>query len=470
MLFFLSIGNLYSNPIEDAIVKIFVTGQSVDYNQPWQKEKLRSSSGSGFIIENNKILTCAHVVEFGEYFEVRKSKDPKRYSARVLFVAPDCDLAILEVNDLSFFKDIKGLTIGDFPEIGDNVSAFGFPVGGDKISITKGIVSRIEQIPYSYSCKMNLGIQIDAAINPGNSGGPIIKEETVVGIAFQGSQRSENIGYIIPSSIIKHFLIDIKDGEYNGVPPINFSYQNLENQNLREMLGLNDNYGVLVKSIHESSFLYPYLRKGDVLISINDKKIENDGSIYFEENFTTSFECFFRTKNKFDTIEFVVYRDKQYLSQSLILDYKNENCKLIPKIDLNPKYYINSGYVFVVCSYYYMESSDRLWERNQPFLNQLYLGGACKTDSLQEIVMLSSVLPDASNYGNHMLKNLIVESVDGKRIGNMEELRTLLEDKSVKYHQIRDRNNTLIVIDTELMDAVNTQMHTKYGIEKRFNY
>ena len=45
----------------------------------------------------------------------------------------------------------------------------GYPQGGDSLSITKGIVSRVVMTRYAHSSNKLLGIQIDAAINPGNS-------------------------------------------------------------------------------------------------------------------------------------------------------------------------------------------------------------------------------------------------------------------------------------------------------------
>ena len=48
----------------------------------------------------------------------------------------------------------------------------GYPMGGDSLSITKGIVSRVVMTRYTHASNKLLGIQIDAAINPGNSGGP----------------------------------------------------------------------------------------------------------------------------------------------------------------------------------------------------------------------------------------------------------------------------------------------------------
>lgn len=66
--------------------------------------------------------------------------------------------------------------------------------GGDNISVTKGVVSRVEPTQYVHGASQLLAIQIDAAINPGNSGGPAIMGDKVSGVAFQNLSGAENIG------------------------------------------------------------------------------------------------------------------------------------------------------------------------------------------------------------------------------------------------------------------------------------
>ena len=91
------------------------------------------------------------------------------------------------------------------PQIKDAVLAYGFPTGGTTLSITKGIVSRIEFVPYNFPVS-GLRIQIDAAINPGNSGGPAVAGDKMIGLAFSTLGDAQNIGYIIPNEEIELFL------------------------------------------------------------------------------------------------------------------------------------------------------------------------------------------------------------------------------------------------------------------------
>jgi S1-C subfamily serine protease len=122
-------------------------------------------------------------------------------------------------------------------------------MGGDQISITEGIVSRIGFSQYSHSgINQHLLVQIDAAINPGNSGGPVVQNGQVVGVAFQGHMQAENTGYLIPIPVVQRFMADIEDGVYDG-HPVDFMVTDedtLNNAGTRSYFGLQAGRGVQV--------------------------------------------------------------------------------------------------------------------------------------------------------------------------------------------------------------------------------
>ena len=114
-----------------------------------------------------------------------KNGDTKRYEAKILSICHDCDLALITVKDKDFFKDTNSLEIGELPKLEQKVDVYGFPEGGETLSVTSGVISRIENQVYVHSGKSLLAIQIDAAINPGNSGGPAVSDGKVVGVVMQ---------------------------------------------------------------------------------------------------------------------------------------------------------------------------------------------------------------------------------------------------------------------------------------------
>lgn len=215
--------------LENAVVKIFTTSRQPDLFRPWNKAAPSESTGSGVVIEGNRILTNAHVVNYASKVEVRAKEGGDKLIAKVVAVARGIDLAVLELEDKSFFANRPApQRASALPEVKDEVLAYGYPIGGNSLSITKGIVSRIEFVPYNFPTQ-GLRIQVDAAINPGNSGGPVFAGDKMIGVAYAIVNSSQNIGYIIPNEEVDLFLKDIQDGQYDGKPAMFDGLQTLEN-------------------------------------------------------------------------------------------------------------------------------------------------------------------------------------------------------------------------------------------------
>ena len=207
------------NGVAASVVYVQVFRAGFDWSQPWQQEPVGGVSGSGFLIEGGRIVTNGHVIADARQVLVRRPDQASPYVATVEAAGNDCDLAVLRVADPAFAKGLKPLRFGPLPRAGTRVNTYGFPLGGQDVSSTAGIVSRIESRGYVHSgADQHLVVQTDAAINPGNSGGPVVQDGRVVGVAFQGFPGADNMGFFIPIPIVHHFLANLKDGRYDGFP------------------------------------------------------------------------------------------------------------------------------------------------------------------------------------------------------------------------------------------------------------
>ena len=174
--------------VRRSVVKILTTSDPPNYDQPWQTMGAESAYGSGSIVSTKRglrILTNAHVVENQVFVECRRFGRARKFVAEVEGVGHVCDLALLTIEDESFFEGCVPIEVGKLPILGDEVTVLGYPIGGDRMSITQGVVSRIEMAHYAQSQRRLLAVQIDAAINSGNSGGPVIREGKLVGVVTQ---------------------------------------------------------------------------------------------------------------------------------------------------------------------------------------------------------------------------------------------------------------------------------------------
>ncbi len=276
--------------IENSVVKVFATMRYPDPFKPWTKQAPSDVTASGVVIEGKRILTNAHVVLYATQVQIQANAAGDKVPATVLAVAPGIDLAVLQLDDASFFDTHPPVSrASKLPQIKDAVLAYGFPTGGNSLSITKGIVSRIEFVAYNYPVS-GLRIQVDAAINPGNSGGPAIAGDKMIGLAFSKlGGDTQNIGYIIPNEEVDLFLKDIADGRYDGKPAMYDELQTLENPALREFLKLDKSVeGMVVHRPDKTDASYP-LKEWDVLTRIGDTPIDNQGMVKLDRDLRVSF-------------------------------------------------------------------------------------------------------------------------------------------------------------------------------------
>jgi S1-C subfamily serine protease len=267
------------NLVENSVVKIFAQVRRPELAKPWTKQSPQEVTGSGVVIEGKRILTNAHIVRYASQVQVQASQSGDKLSATVEFVAPGIDLAVLKLEDETFFDSHPPLArASTLPKIKDSVLVYGFPTGGTSLSITKGIVSRIEFTGYSAPVS-GLRVQIDAAINPGNSGGPALVGDKVIGLAFSHLSNAQNIGYIIPSEEIDLFLADVADGHFDGKPALFGDFQTLENPALRTYLKLDKGAsGIVINEPYSDEASYP-LKKWDVISKIGETKVDDQGMI-----------------------------------------------------------------------------------------------------------------------------------------------------------------------------------------------
>jgi S1-C subfamily serine protease len=277
--------------LQNSVVKIFTTTRYPDPLKPWTKQAPSEISGSGVVIEGKRILTNAHVVLYASQVQVQANAAGDKILATVEAIAPGIDLAVLKLDDPSFFDSHPAVArASKLPQIKDPVLTYGFPTGGSSLSITKGIVSRIEFALYNYPT-FGLRIQIDAAINPGNSGGPAIAGDKMIGLAFSHlvTGETQNIGYVIPNEEIELFLKDIADGHYDGKANLYDDLQTFENQALRDFLKLDKKVeGMVVHRPEKDDASYP-LKEWDVITHIGDTPIDNQGMVKIDKSCASIF-------------------------------------------------------------------------------------------------------------------------------------------------------------------------------------
>jgi S1-C subfamily serine protease len=456
--------------VRDSMVKIYCVQNEPDYDNPWDMTGPQAFSGSGCIIEGNRILTNAHVVSNQTYIMVRLHGQSQKHPAKVIAVSHEADLALLTVEDRSFFAGIKPLKFGGLPEIEQEVVVYGFPEGGDTLSTTKGVISRIENQRYVHSWIKLLAGQLDAAINPGNSGGPVTVGKRIVGVVMQSLSKSENIGYMVPVPVIEHFLTDMQDGRYDGFPEDGIRIQPLENSGLKKMYSLDEKQsGVLVTSVTPGSPAENRIFPGDVLLAIDGHRIANDCTVEFRPTERTGCDFYVKQHQVGEDAVYKVLRLGTERTIRLKLDKNSVNRRLVStaRYDVQPSYYIYGGLVFCPLTLNYLLTWGDDWSEDAPYnLLTYFVDGKLTREGEKVIVIIKALANDVNNGYDDMVNRRIV-AVNGKQIRDLQDLiRAVETDTKNPFVVFMTEDHETIAIDRKKAEAAHQVILSTYQIDE----
>ncbi len=453
------------------IVRVEASKKRNNYATPWQTGTYGGGTGTAFLVGPGLFMTNAHVIADAETLYISQYADARKIPAKVKYVAHDADLALLEISgeDCEHFRNVQQLKFSDeLPRLEDTVRAIGYPIGGSRLSVTRGIVSRIENSVYSHARNSaHLAVQIDAAINPGNSGGPVFLGDKVVGVAFQGLLQANSTGYIIPAPVIKRFFKDIEDGSYDQYVALGADFFQPQNPGMRRHYGLaDDGLGVVVGRVVQGGSTDGVLELGDVVTAINGKPVDSSGMIELEGE-RLSLEELAERSFMGDSITFDIIRKGEKMQKTAKLIALPNKKLSAPSFNEQPRYVSYGGFIFQPITLNEIEAHRVPLTNIITTVNDFLYKS--KENPREDLVMLTRVLPDEVNSRLSSYGNRVVKSVNGVEVKGLAHLYELLypadESKAGEFTVIEmEEGNYPLVFDRKSINDANKRIWASYGI------
>ncbi|MEZ5476584.1 MAG: serine protease [Thiolinea sp.] len=359
------------------------------------------------------------------------------------------------------YNDIKPLDLGELPQIQQDVEVYGFPIGGTTLSVTRGVVSRIEKQNYAHTNENLIAVQVDAAINFGNSGGPVISDGKVVGVAMQSGFFTENIGYMIPTPIIRHFLKDVEDGHQDGFGFPGFLVQSLENPAMRRKYGLTEEQtGILVHKVYSHAPAENVIQVGDIISEIDGYSIENNGTVEFRPGEYLDYTHYIDLHQLGEQMKLKIIRDGKPMEVALTLDKPGKDYLLVKpnQYDKQPTYFIYGGFVFMPLNQDVLDNMD-------PVPSALAaMSMEPPTNERQEVVIMTKVLPADINKDYHHDRSLMIEKINGEKFATFDEFFDRLQTAQSDFIVLESDDGYQIVIDRAEAQEKQPSILARYGI------
>jgi S1-C subfamily serine protease len=444
----------------NSIVQIYSVVNEPNYSNPWVTLPDSIETGTGSIISGHRIITSAHVVADSTDVKVRKALDDKQYEAHVAFVSHESDLAILHVHDMNFFSNTMPLKIASGLVSQKKVLIYGFPEE-EQMIITDGVLTDNRHRLYRHSSSTLLAGEIMSLIEPGYSGGPVLYEGKMIGIVMQANKAGTK-AHAIPTPVIHHFLTDIADGSFDGLPHLGLITEYGKNQLTEADDAIHSPPGIRISKVVDGSPAEGKIGLQDRLVSINGSTVFPDGTVEFAPDAFTHYEYAVEQHQVGDEIHLQIWRSGEIKDIVLSLETTREDFMLVPpeQYDTRPRYFIFGGLIFSPLT----KNIFNEWESVSDDLREKLTSWSSK--DRKEAVTVINVLPAEVNRDCRRVAGWIVDRVNGASVRSFDELYRIVKSSREAHVTFSNEQGSQIDIDRRMALATHKSILETYGIRQ----
>ncbi len=455
-----------------SIMKIRVVSQRYDFFRPWTKKQPSSARGLAVVIEGNRLIAPANLVQDHNYIELEHITTGERVPAKLILVDYEADLALVEPVDTNVLKDMTPLELAEAVPLKGDASVWQFEENGTPI-VTSAVMRRagsaFGQLFYSFTADL-------PTYAPTPIGTPVVKDGKLAAIMTGYSKTSRNLSGI-SVQVLRHFIDDADDGGYLGFPTAGFGFSLLDDPQLREYLQLPEKEnGVYVTYVRPGSpAADAQLQKGDVVLAIDkfniDRKGEYRDELYGKLAFTNLINTY---SNTGDLRTFWIWRNGRRQSLEIRLRSMPVSSYPVPPYihDTPPEFIIVGGVIIQELSGEYL----KLYGDRAPMRLEYYRRNQWElVEPESKVVFISYIIPleGTEDYENFNTK--IIDKVNGRKIRDLREVKAALKLPIAKHGRKFHVFGFVtpphkLVLDLELAEKAETKLKNEYLIPKLSNF
>jgi hypothetical protein len=219
--------------------------------------------------------------------------------------------------------------------------------------------------------------------------------------------------------------------------------------------------GIRVSEVVFDSSAYGRLKADDILLAVGDTPIADDGTVTLRRGERALFTHLISRMQVGQEVKLTVLRDAKEMVVPVVLRVPST---LIPgpSYGQRPSYFVYAGLVFTLLTRNYVET----WEDDKDVPTDLaYLSEeGLPSPERRQVVLISHVLADPVNEGYHEYGNLVVSTINGRRIGSLQDVMDAFRVPQNRFHVIQTESHLLLVIDAAEAKEASPQILARYGL------
>lgn len=443
-----------------SVVSLTVTHQAWEPGAPWQKAPPAQRQGQAVVVdgpEGPRLVTSASLLANATLVRVQKNGAPTEAIARVATLDREANLAVLAVDEGAFYADLSPVRFARKPVVEGEITLARWR--GSQLETANARVARATVVDSMTGVLDLLSLRVSTDMANGGAAEAAFRGRDFVGLAV--GQLNPELA-VVPAGTIASWLRALDAGESRPwAGTLGLGQQAIRSPVFVDWLGLDAPRGVLITGVPQGSAACGALRRGDVLLSVAGQPLDGEGNVRDPDFGLLYFEALLADYRAGDALPVEVLRDGKVLSLALALRPMTGAHSLIPTDRPEPPgYLVAGGFVF-------RELDETTPARsNEARIVSALQRGAQSSDQ-RRVIVLAAVLADTYNLGYHGLSDLVVDSVNGRPVDALEDVKAALEAPESGYHVVRFRPNVRMaeaVLDASTFAEASARIAAAYGI------
>lgn len=447
------------------LLRISSTSQEYNIAQPWEKKSPNTRKGIGVLVGKNQIITTAEMGANTTFIEIETIDSSTSMPAKTVVIDYEANLALISVIDPEHQKVLAKLTpmeISPSAKLDETVQVYQAEDNG-KLLVTEGVIRGADVVSSFVDGHFFLAYEVKASMQSAANSFtiPVMKEGKLLGILTSYSSEEQLLDVTAPE-IIRAFLNDANDGEYDGFPALGITTSRTSDPHFRSWLKLNDDHGGLFieRVTRNSAAEKAEIKQGDVLLAIDGYEIDRKG-FYESENYGPLFwgHLIAGSKKSGEKVTLSLLRNGEKISKEVTLSRQPDDIIPSHMYGKAPRYLIKGGFIFQELTNSYLQAYGKDWETRAPLdLLDAFNHPEDYEKGRNRLVILSRTIPTEATLGYEGISSVIVTKVNGKDIADIPSLVAAFETPEKDGIHTIEVDNELkkLYLDSTTAETVDT--------------
>lgn len=456
--------------VQQGVVRINATTQAFDFVRPWSKKNPATRRAIGTVVAPKAILTTADFLANATYIEMESPRGDQRVPAQIIAIDYEANLALLTPEDQNSAFPFQPIELTEVKR-GDAIEAVQLEANGN-LSSTKGTTAHIDVARYWLEDQNFLVYRFSGAlqIRDGSATLPVFANNRLAGLLMRYDPAS-NIMECVSTPVIRHFLKDIADGNYQGFAKSGMAFSQTRDPQFRNFLKISKiKGGVYVSSVlKDGPADQAGIKKGDVITQIDGQDVDSDANYNDSSYGRISIAHLISTAHQSgDILKVELLRDGKPISTALKPLRKSADSFVVPPyvISQGPKFIIVGGLILQELSRQMLKEWGADWQRKAPI--ELLNLDRTQSDTNLEIehhVILTQIIPSELTIGYQEVTFVPVTEINGTKLKSIADVPNALAKPINGTHHIRLASDPgVLYLDASKTVETTEALQKAYGI------